>query len=1294
MNLLNLLITIFIQISFILTSKLSSIFKLNSNLYFINQNTKSFYISLFFNNPQSANYYLDKLIINNINLEKKKCNIELNEIKCLIEENLYLNKFNNDEINIGIKNKMIKVKKIYYRIEKIKNKLILNILSKEKFIIKIFDKIIESIDNKYEIKNNNEDIINIKIYDKNDLKKIYEIKEKLNRLRYLEENEEIKEEINEEDIERNCAYIGEKIELETNLTLQDHRSVTLMKSNNVIATLTYSLSNPNTLLFDIPNNISIGNYSILVNSTNTYYYTFHKKIKIQNNIAYLEPNNKFNYNFTYTNTSEIESIQKFILKNTNGDIIDLITIVNSFTYNINSIIIKNTYLQLYNLTISNFIYPYILYGKYLCNDSYYEIANLNFYSTLINISNSNNIHDNSITNINFTFKGTYEDNSINSIIFKKNSSYNFTINSSNFTSQINSDSYTLIIIFDLINNTFKIGEYYISIINFGEEKNQNQIIKIVNCEPPQVYDENEKKCVNCENNKYYSYSSNLCVEKCGENEYLFSESEIESCYEICPDETFKYNKTKECVSNCNQNDIDDLKGENGECINKTFNLNKIEPTKLNAESNQSLNLIFEENFPLNRTINISINISINNIYSNDCNKTEENKFICNIDLSSIISDYDNYIIYYTITKRDNTTLSLNSNNITLGIIPNSKGCGQLYKILNKNSEKCEDCEDGKYYYNMECVDNCKEKNYYILEYDSKLICNESCKNKKEYRNNDIYCVSSCSDGYGYDNREVIDENNCYNCKNIDKNMIVNNNSVCVCNSSYSIYNNTEKKCIICSEYKEGMIVNNGVCVCDPNKYEFNYTGKNECNLCSSITKNMIAKNGKCVCDEGTELKKNYKNEIECIPIEDLNCINNNYCINGICDDSTGNIFCNCNEGYVGLNCDIGINNIKNNLKKLEEEISEELNNSENLNDTQKINIIENNNLTEKIKQISILYKYEQINDNSIMNNIKNLTKSVIDIYNNETKKTNITNAFNNLKEYIGLTLYYQNILSSKRRLDDNDELSFEEINQLYENYTLNLTSNKLMSSINKVFSYIIWNDIKKYDDYTTIMKKIKLPYLNTSIHNNVIILHTIYTTENDLNSIYTKLFNNQKILNINEINYVIDYNNINGINNNLFSYYYKKGINIYNSNDKIFTNKCYQNTKLNYDLTIKYRKYSLYQGKISTNSCEIIENNEELKLYFKCENNKALNYFIDKQPSNIILKDNYSNLPLKCLNKVNKLYKNLGFWIYFILILLMLILPIIFFYCLDNSISFDMINNDELDTIPSNNRNKIEKDCR
>ena len=119
MNILNLFITICIQISFILTSKLSYLFKLDSNLYFVNQNTKSYYISLFFNNPQSASYYLDKIIINNINLEKKRCNIELNKIKCLIEENMNINKFNGDEMNIEIKNKMIKVKKIYYRIEKI-----------------------------------------------------------------------------------------------------------------------------------------------------------------------------------------------------------------------------------------------------------------------------------------------------------------------------------------------------------------------------------------------------------------------------------------------------------------------------------------------------------------------------------------------------------------------------------------------------------------------------------------------------------------------------------------------------------------------------------------------------------------------------------------------------------------------------------------------------------------------------------------------------------------------------------------------------------------------------------------------------------------------------------------------------------------------------------------------------------------------------------------------------------------------------------------------------------------------
>jgi hypothetical protein len=159
---------------------------------------------------------------------------------------------------------------------------------------------------------------------------------------------------------------------------------------------------------------------------------------------------------------------------------------------------------------------------------------------------------------------------------------------------------------------------------------------------------------------------------------------------------------------------------------------------------------------------------------------------------------------------------------------------------------------------------------------------------------------------------------------------------------------------------------------------------------------------------------------------------------------------------------------------------------------------------------------------------------------------------------------------------------------------------------------------------------------------------------------------------------VIDYNNFNEINNDLFSYYYNKGINIYNSNDKAFTNLCYQNTKLKYDLTTKYRKYSLYQGELLSEYCEISNNNEDLKLDLKCKSNETINFYINKNSTNINLKDNYSNLPLKCLNKVNKLYKNAGFWIYFILIIIIIILTIILSIFKNDFNSETIIENDEL----------------
>ena len=43
---------------------------------------------------------------------------------------------------------------------------------------------------------------------------------------------------------------------------------------------------------------------------------------------------------------------------------------------------------------------------------------------------------------------------------------------------------------------------------------------------------------------------------------------------------------------------------------------------------------------------------------------------------------------------------------------------------------------------------------------------------------------------------------------------------------------------------------------------------------------------------------------------------------------------------------------------------------------------------------------------------------------------------------------------------------------------------------------------------------------------------------------------------------------------------WENGMNIHNQNDDVFNDKCYRNKKLKYNLTIKYKKYCLYQAVI------------------------------------------------------------------------------------------------------------------
>ena len=499
------------------------------------------------------------------------------------------------------------------------------------------------------------------------------------------------------------------------------------------------------------------------------------------------------------------------------------------------------------------------------------------------------------------------------------------------------------------------------------------------------------------------------------------------------------------------------------------------------------------------------------------------------------------------------------------------------------------------------------------------------------------------------------------------------------------------KCILCSSISEGLILKDGECICDPNIAEYNKTGKEECTICSSIHYNMISNNGKCECKDGT-IPKISNNKTVCS--NDKNCENSNFCINGICDDSSGNIICNCYNGFFGVNCSEGINavNYIKTLNNIQKEIQSLVGNVT-LNEQATNDLFSNNSLTNKIQQVSLLYKSKNVNienqNEPIYETIKDFTMKVINLYNNNSTK--LIENFTTFIEYIGFTLYYQKYSSNNRRLTEDKLISNKDIATLTKKINItNLEKNKLSSSVNNAFSYILWEfSPLNYDEYIQFMKNNNLTYIfkDNNLRIGTSILHTIInssvTNESQSNQILTTLYYKNNIIQFDNINYAINYDSFNQVNEFLYSYYWDKGINIYNQNDDVFNDKCYRNKKLKYDLNTNYKKNSLYQGSIIVDSCKVNDDlhNEKI-IYYSCDNDTSFYYSFFKNTSVLSLKDNYSLLPLKCLNKVKEIYNNLGFWIFLFLMISLIIITLYYSKSekelLGDNINDDIIENDKL----------------
>ena len=130
----------------------------------------------------------------------------------------------------------------------------------------------------------------------------------------------------------------------------------------------------------------------------------------------------------------------------------------------------------------------------------------------------------------------------------------------------------------------------------------------------------------------------------------------------------------------------------------------------------------------------------------------------------------------------------------------------------------------------------------------------------------------------------------------------------------------------------------------------------------------------------------------------------------------------------------------------------------------------------------------------------------------------------------------------------------------------------------------------------------------------------------------------------------------------LYKYYNDRGIDIYNHNDKAFTDSCYKNKKLPYDLTQKYRKKNLFQKfTFAAPGCFYQSYDAELKgVKFLCESSYIPDYYIMKD---VELKGNLNhvdNLPTKCADDVENIEENIAFWLFLILFIVIIIFDILF----------------------------------
>ena len=232
----------------------------------------------------------------------------------------------------------------------------------------------------------------------------------------------------------------------------------------------------------------------------------------------------------------------------------------------------------------------------------------------------------------------------------------------------------------------------------------------------------------------------------------------------------------------------------------------------------------------------------------------------------------------------------------------------------------------------------------------------------------------------------------------------------------------------------------------------------------------------------------------------------------------------------------------------------------------------------------------------------------------------------------------------------------------YQRWYNNEESNK------KMFEGIKGNDeLKSIDFSTCTAKDTKIIYIAVSFSSKIrSVIEKYETKDYKITNSYTDAYDITNGVANAKNYYLTDCTNLTAylpidysvINVEKYKLYKKANIDIYKKDDKAFCESCFITNGLNYDLTQKFRKKIVYDNKtIVSDDCvydSIDIEFDKIKMY--CKYKESFNYLykiVETHLDNKTL-NKVDNLPLKCSSYVRNIKNNIGFWLFFILTILVI----------------------------------------